>query len=253
MCPDPVLLVAYLDGTLFSRDATAVEQHLSNCERCATILAAMRQERAAAANPPGRLHRWMIPAAITVVAIAGLGVWAFWSRPKDASLTREATSARSVAPTPAATSVPTSPTRAEPSPSVARDTPKPTLDTPQPKLDIPKPKGVAIERTLRTLVQWRTRDLVVERSTDGGETWTTEYTADRPIRASAIVSAHVAWLVGDDGLVLRRTKNGWFGASPPAAGHITAVRATSPSQATVTLEDGRVFTTQNGGVTWSAP
>ena len=48
MCPDPVLLVAYLDGTLFSRDATAVEQHLSNCERCAAILAAMRQERAAA-------------------------------------------------------------------------------------------------------------------------------------------------------------------------------------------------------------
>jgi photosystem II stability/assembly factor-like uncharacterized protein len=77
--------------------------------------------------------------------------------------------------------------------------------------------------------------------------------ADRPIRAGAFVNADVAWIVGENGLILRRTKNGWFGASPPAEGHIAAVRATSPSKATVTLEDGRVFTTQNGGVTWSTP
>jgi hypothetical protein len=45
------------------------------------------------------------------------------------------------------------------------------------------------------------------------------------------------------------TINGWFGASAPADGqHITAVRASSPSKATVTLEDGRVFNTENGGV-----
>jgi len=35
-------------------------------------------------------------------------------------------------------------------------------------------------------------------------------------------------------------------------GAITAVRASSPSKATVTIEDGRVFRTENGGVTWSA-
>lgn len=99
-------------------------------------------------------------------------------------------------------------------------------------------------------MQWRTRDLVVESSTDGGTTWVTEHTADRPIRASAFVNADVAWIVGDSGLVLRRTKNGWFGASPPANGNITAVKASSPSRATVTLEDGRVFTTANGGVSW---
>jgi photosystem II stability/assembly factor-like uncharacterized protein len=101
-------------------------------------------------------------------------------------------------------------------------------------------------------VMRRTRDQVVESSTDGGTTWTTEHTADRPIRASAFVNEDVAWVVGDSGLILRRTKNGWFGASPPAEGNITAVKASSPSKATVTLEDGRVFTTANGGVTWSA-
>jgi len=97
---------------------------------------------------------------------------------------------------------------------------------------------------------WRTRDQVVESSSDGGATWTTEHTTDRPIRASVFVNADVAWVVGDNGLVLRRTKNGWFGASAPAEGNITAVKASSPSRATVTLQDGRVFTTANGGVTW---
>ena len=99
---------------------------------------------------------------------------------------------------------------------------------------------------------WRTRDQIVESSNDGGATWTTEHTADRPIRASVFVNADVAWVVGDNGLVLRRTKNGWFGASAPAEANITAVKASSPSRATVTLEDWRVFTTANGGVTWSA-
>lgn len=43
------------------------------------------------------------------------------------------------------------------------------------------------------------------------------------------------------------------GASPPADEHIIAVRASGQSKATVTLEDGRVFNTKNGGVPWSTP
>jgi photosystem II stability/assembly factor-like uncharacterized protein len=97
----------------------------------------------------------------------------------------------------------------------------------------------------------RTRDQVIEQSTDGGTTWMTEHTADRSIRASVFVNENVAWVVGDNGLILRRTTNGWFGASAPADGNITAVKASSPSRATITLEDGRAFTTANGGVTWS--
>jgi anti-sigma factor RsiW len=37
-CPDPALLQAYVDGTVFSRDVPAVEQHLASCERCAAIV-----------------------------------------------------------------------------------------------------------------------------------------------------------------------------------------------------------------------
>jgi photosystem II stability/assembly factor-like uncharacterized protein len=101
-------------------------------------------------------------------------------------------------------------------------------------------------------VIWRAREQVVESSTDGGTTWTTDHTADRPIRASVFVSENVAWIVGDGGMILRRTQNGWFGTTAPAEGNITAVTATSPSRATVTLEDGRIFSTVNGGVTWAA-
>ena len=79
-----------------------------------------------------------------------------------------------------------------------------------------------------------------------------EYTTDRSVRAGVFVSADAAWLVGDNGLVLRRTKNGWFGTTPPAEGNIKGIRASSTSKATVTFEDGRVFTTENGGVTWSS-
>lgn len=98
---------------------------------------------------------------------------------------------------------------------------------------------------------WRTSDRVIERSTDGGTTWTTEYTADRRIRAGAFVGANVAWLVGDSGLILRRTRNGWFGATAPGDGDIKSVTASSPSNATVSFDDGRAFTTGNGGVAWS--
>lgn len=98
---------------------------------------------------------------------------------------------------------------------------------------------------------WRVRDRIVEHSVDGGATWMEEHTSDRAIRAGAFVDANVAWLAGDQGLVLRRTKNGWFSASPPAAAAVTAVNASSPSKATVTLDDGRLFATENGGVSWS--
>jgi hypothetical protein len=239
MCPDPALLVAYLDGTLFSRDKDAIDAHLSSCEPCTVLLVSMRQVRAAEESQ--RSHRWKMLAGGFVVGVIGIGVWTLRSTPADAP-----------APAPALTLTPepTAETReiAQPAP------PSPPAATARPAASAkatPKPRPAPVDTRPRT--QWRTNERVVERSTDGGMTWTTEYTADRLIRASAFVNDDVAWVVGENGLLVRRTKNGWFGASPPADGHITAVRASSPSRATVTLDDGRVFTTQNGGVTWTAP
>ena len=237
MCPEPALLVAYLDGTLFSRDAIVVEEHVASCERCSATLAAMRRERETAA--PSKRLTWTGGAAALVLVIVGFGVWVVLPRsktvaPPAAAPVRSEAERVTEAPAAAIASAPAPAPAAVEAPRAAR---------------VEKPRLRAVERT-PPRVQWRAGDHVVERSIDGGVTWTLEHTADRSIRASAFVDAEVAWLVGERGLVLRRTRNGWFGASPPADGTLTAVRASSPSKATVTLEDGRVFSTGNGGVTW---
>jgi photosystem II stability/assembly factor-like uncharacterized protein len=140
----------------------------------------------------------------------------------------------------------------------ARDAKAPAVSAAASTVLVPDPiqvdAGVILRgRNASRRILWRARDLVIEHSTDGGVTWAAEHTADHPIRAGAFVNTNVVWFVGENGLVLRRTANGWFGTSPPADATITGVRASSPSKATVTLDDGRVFSTENGGVTWSTP
>jgi hypothetical protein len=288
MCPDPALLVAYLDGTLFSRDAVEIDRHTAGCERCAALLASMRYQRAIARVP----SRWpslrVAVAAGVVLAAGGLGAWALlswpWQEPAGETPTARvaeerppATGTESPAPLPvpaapaaeapaAAPSVSPPPAAAAqpPVPPVAREagsplagtTASPPRDLATPPPDVPAdrdPSGGIVLRDRDGRLRWRTSDRVIEHSPDDGATWVAEYTADRPIRAGTLVDAEVAWLVGDDGLVLRRTSNGWFGTNPPADTPVDAVRASSPSRATVTLIDGRVLTTDNGGITWSGP
>jgi hypothetical protein len=279
MCPDPALLVAYLDGTPFSRDAVEIDRHRAQCERCAALLASMRYQRAIAPTP----SRWRSPrvaVAAGLLAVGGLGAWAVLSglRGEPAGVVvgpaspspspspglglatgagadpRPADGPRAGSPPPgidppASTVAPDVP-EAEPGPAPRADA-APPVDVPS----VPDPAGAGI--LLRggpgARVVWRVRDRTIERSIDGGSSWEVEYTADRPIRAGTVVGADVAWLVGEDGLVLRRTGNGWFGTNPPADGHVDAVRASSPSRATVTLDDGRLLSTDNGGITWSEP
>jgi hypothetical protein len=251
MCPEPALLVAYLDRTLFYRDATAIDRHLETCNECTALLASMRERRAAEQASKTSRTRMTIVAAVVLVSLVGYGLWVL--RPRSTrALVRNADPVRNE-PAPPAVSAPApapSPPSAAPK-REARIMPAPTSNpAPPSRVDAPRQHQPAAPVAPR--VMWRTRDQIVELSSDGGATWTTEHAADRPIRASVFVNADVAWVVGDSGLVLRRTKNGWFGASAPAEGNITAVKASSPSRATVTLEDGRVFTTTNGGVTWSS-
>jgi anti-sigma factor RsiW len=127
MCPEPALLVAYLDGTLFHRDARAVDDHLLTCASCTALLADVRRQRDAELQRSRRSHARTIGLAVAAVAIVAIGVWAVMPRSKSTA------------------------------------------------------------------------------------------------------SPHVT------------------------AARFAAVRASSPSKATVTLEDGRVFNTENGGVTWSTP
>jgi len=269
MCPDPALLAAYLNGTLFSRDAPVVDQHTSTCARCAAILAAMRRERETAQRPMWS-RPWTIGVAITVVAILGIGAWAARPGSEDAPY-RETAPARSETGPPtditsAALSIAatagegskeseghatTQPARRPDSiathlrPEVSRKTqPKPSRGTKRADLapdersrnlsgssgvdpgevdtrgatdatrvdlvanPLPSETGVILRgRNASPHVLWRTRDRVVEHSTDGGATWAPEYTADRSIRAGAFVDNNVAWLVGENGLIDSRHRD----------------------------------------------
>lgn len=283
-CPDPALLQAYADGTLFSRDVSAVELHVAKCEKCAAALAVMRRERdRAAASTWSRPS--IIGAAAAAIVVGGTAAWFVWPGPSDAPASETvtvgqpepesaATSSASTAPVespppiPAPTPTPTPAPTPAPAPRAAAVPAKPApvvAARPQPAVKETPPAdanppaesaaldGVVLRGTRRSnrQIMWRARDLTIEHSSDGGMTWTSEYTTDRAVRAGAFVSADVAWLAGDSGLVLRRTKNGWFGTTSPGDGNITGIRASSPGKAIVTFDDGRVFSTENGGVTWA--
>ena len=85
-CPDPSLLVAYLDGTLFHRDASAIDAHVETCLNCSTLLAQMRRVRDGE-DRSKRSRTLRVGGAIAVVLIAGLGTWFALRRAPETSPT----------------------------------------------------------------------------------------------------------------------------------------------------------------------
>jgi hypothetical protein len=102
-------------------------------------------------------------------------------------------------------------------------------------------------------LRWRIADgLRLESSSDGGTTWTRQYTARDRLRAGTAPAIDSAWAVGERGLVLRFVvPGGWAEVSRPAAATLIAVSAISAQSARVTADDGRVFQTADGGATWT--
>jgi Putative zinc-finger len=91
----------------------------------------------------------------------------------------------------------------------------------------------------------------VERSTDGGVSWSREPIEAPAARAISAPSRDVCWIVGEAGLILRyETARGWARLSPPSQAGFVAVQARDAMQATITASDGRRFTTADGGQTW---
>ena len=102
-------------------------------------------------------------------------------------------------------------------------------------------------------VRWRIQGIAIERTTDGGATWTRQTSsAAAPLTAGAAPSADVCWIVGRRGTVLRTIDGGavWQPTASPDAADLTQVTATGRSAATVTTSDARRFTTEDGGATW---
>jgi photosystem II stability/assembly factor-like uncharacterized protein len=98
----------------------------------------------------------------------------------------------------------------------------------------------------------RPADSIVERSTDGGSSWSLQPFADAAtVTAGASPAPNVCWLVGPDGTVLLTTDaRTWTRLAFPQPIDLVAVRATDDKTATVTAKDGRTFTTSDRGATW---
>jgi hypothetical protein len=102
--------------------------------------------------------------------------------------------------------------------------------------------------------RWRaSRGGLVERSTDGGVTWTVQPTGSTAdLTAGSSPSATVVWLAGHGGTVLLSTDGQtWQRRALPEAVDVIGVRAADAKGATVTTADGREFTTNDAGLTWS--
>jgi photosystem II stability/assembly factor-like uncharacterized protein len=99
--------------------------------------------------------------------------------------------------------------------------------------------------------QWMVDGPRIEMSVDAGKTWTLEYTAPGALASGEAVSSDVVWLVGSDGLVLRRTAAGWSRLAAPAAVDLTTIERATATELRVRGADGRVFLTLDAGATWS--
>lgn len=100
---------------------------------------------------------------------------------------------------------------------------------------------------------WRVAGSVIERSTDGGTTWATEFRAPGTINTGVIAADDTVWLVGANGLVLRRpAAGGWRVVSPPSMDDLIGVSEPGSTSVTVRTAAGRQFRTTDNGATWMA-
>jgi Putative zinc-finger len=94
----------------------------------------------------------------------------------------------------------------------------------------------------------------IDRSIDGGQSWTNELGAltDR-ILVSLCPTATACWLGADNGAVFVRGTDGqWVRRVVPApASAVQQIVALDNQHATVELSDGRRYLTANGGLTWT--
>jgi hypothetical protein len=133
---------------------------------------------------------------------------------------------------------------------------------PPPPTPAPAPSVAALRRADAATIdiaspdparRWRIRVGLVERTTAGGSTW-----QQATIPSGAIVTGgaspapDVCWLVGPSGTVLRTTDGLTFEAmSIAGAGTLTSIRATDATHASVTADDGRTYSTSDGGRSWT--
>ncbi len=248
-CLDAETLAAWADGGLGTKAAAAVELHTSNCSRCMAVLAAMERTAPAPlvthAWTPARLFRWAAPLAAAATAVA---IWvAVPERPIAPVESTVSQDLKVPVPVPGSGSVPGS--TIEPRP--LNQNPAPRTGNPEPQekpqfrdelrrerapsapvapegpppaaAPAPAPRSMTSMNLTATsaesispsnpLMRWRVvQPVSVERSRDGGKTWTT--------------------------------------ITLPAP-NIVSVRGVDSDRAVATTSDNAQFYTANGGQSWT--
>jgi len=104
------------------------------------------------------------------------------------------------------------------------------------------------------LTFWRlTPGGVIARSTDGVHWQPLNSGTTNDLFAGAAPSAEICWVVGRGGTVLRTTDGEqWQAIASPTDADLVRVAASDELSATVFAGDGRQFTTQDGGLSWSS-
>lgn len=118
--------------------------------------------------------------------------------------------------------------------------------TARPVVDVQSPDGN---------VRWRLEGATVSRTSNGGATWSEQFTGTATLlTAGSSPSPSVCWVVGRRGVVLLSTDSQtWRRLEfPDPAADLGQVIALDANTATVTALDGRVFRTADGGRTWTA-
>ena len=92
----------------------------------------------------------------------------------------------------------------------------------------------------------------IERSADGGQSWTLQADIGVELLAGSAPSELVCWVVGRGGMVMRTTDGErWNQAVAPTDQDLVRIDAQDAMNATVIGADGSRFVTTNGGRTWT--
>jgi hypothetical protein len=119
----------------------------------------------------------------------------------------------------------------------------------------PTRQGVAsAPRNPLKAIRWRVITGVVEKTIDGGASWSRiVIDSSLSITTGASPSSVVCWLAGKAGAVLRSTDGGktFVRVTTPATADLVSITAADGLTATVATSDGRRLTTTDGGQTWT--
>jgi hypothetical protein len=119
-----------------------------------------------------------------------------------------------------------------------------------PAVTAPSQDSVVVVQTSDGNVLWRARGRSIERSVNGGLVFAPAYTAPALLAGGMAPAPDTPWFYSSDGTIVRRANGVWRVSSAPGGSRLVSLQATNGASASIALEDGRTFTTSDGGVSW---